>query len=75
MEHILGGDGPFKGWSAPIVDVSTYDFKPLTDNKVKPEEFFINAYVDEFLVSDGTISSTRIICKTLDAKYENDWPK
>ena len=34
---ILGGDGSFKGWSAPMVDVSTYDFKTLTDNKVKLE--------------------------------------
>ena len=26
---ILGGDGPFKGFSVPMVDVSTYGFKPL----------------------------------------------
>ena len=32
---ILGGDGPFKGWSAPMVDISTYDFKPVTENKIK----------------------------------------
>ena len=40
---ILGGDGTFKGCSVPMLDVSTYDFKPLTKNKVKPEESFINA--------------------------------
>ena len=33
---ILGGDGPFKGLLVPTVDISTYDFKPLIDNKVKP---------------------------------------
>ena len=34
---ILRRDGQFKGYSAPMLDVSTYDFKPLTENKVKPE--------------------------------------
>ena len=33
---IIGCGGPFKGCSAPMVDLSTYYFKPLTDNKVKP---------------------------------------
>ena len=58
---ILEDDGQFKGCSARMVDVSTYDFKTLTDNKVKPEESFINRYVGEYLDSDGTISSTRRI--------------
>ena len=53
-----------------MVDVSTYDFKPLIDNKVKPEESFINAYVDKCLESESTISSTHRIHKILDAKYE-----
>ena len=69
---ILGGDGPYKGCSAPMVDVSTYDFKPLTENKVKPEESFINVYIDECLDSEGTISSTPRIRRILDAKYEKD---
>ena len=30
---ILGDDGPLKGCSAPMVDVITYGFKPLTENK------------------------------------------
>ena len=67
---ILGGDGTFIGCSAPIVDVSTYDFKTLTDNKVKPEESFINAYVNECLESEGKMSSTRIIFRILVTKYE-----
>ena len=67
---IIGGDGPFKGCSAPMLDVSTYEFKLLTEKKVKPEESFINAYVDECLDSEGTISSTRRIHIILDAKYK-----
>ena len=35
---IVGGDVTFKGCSAPMVVVSTYDFKPLTEKKFKPEE-------------------------------------
>ena len=67
---ILGGDGTLKGCSAPIVDISTYDFKPLTDNKVKPEESFINAYVNECLESKGIIISALKIRRTLDVKYQ-----
>ena len=32
---IIGGDGPYKGCSAPMVDVRNYDFKSLTDKIVK----------------------------------------
>ena len=66
---IICGDGPYKGCSAPMVDIRNYYFKPLTDKKVKPEESFINSYVDECLESEGTISSTRRIRRILDAKY------
>ena len=53
-----------------MVEVKTYDFKPLTENKVKPEESFINAYVDKCLDSEGIISSTHRIRRTLDTKYK-----
>ena len=66
---ILGGDIPFKGCSVSMVDFITYDFKPLTDNKVKPEESFINAYFDECPKSEDTISSTCRIHRILDVKY------
>ena len=69
-EIILGGDGPLKGCSSPMLDVNTYGYKPLIYNKVKPEESYINAYVDKCLESEGTISSTRIIRRLLDVKYE-----
>ena len=67
---VLGGDGKFKGCSVPMVDVIAYDFKSLIANKVKPEESFINAYIDECLESVSTFNSTRIICRILDVKYK-----
>ena len=33
---IIGGDGIYEGWLAPMVDVGNYDFKYLTDKIVKP---------------------------------------
>ena len=44
---IIGGEGPYKGYSTPMVDVSNYDFKSITDKTDKLEESFINSYVDE----------------------------
>ena len=55
-----------------MVDVSTYEFQPLTEDRVKLEEPFINFYVDKSLEYEGTISSTYRICRILDAKYKKD---
>ena len=63
---MIGGDGPNKGFSAPMVKVINYDFKSITYKTVKPEEPFINFYVDELLESDSTMSSTRRIRMILD---------
>ena len=52
-----------------MVDLSNCDFKPLSVKIVKPEESFINAYVNECLGSEGDISSTRIMRRILDAKH------
>ena len=52
---IIGREGPYKGCSTPMVDVSNYDFRSITDKTVKPEEFFINSYVDEEFESDNVI--------------------
>ena len=41
------------------------------DKKVKPEESFINLYVDECLESEGAISVTLRMRRILDAKYKN----
>ena len=35
---ILGGEGPYKGCSAPMVGVSNYDFNIITAKQIKPEE-------------------------------------
>ena len=69
---IIGGDGPFKGCSETMLDAITYDFKPLTDRKFKPEESFIKVYANECLESRGTITSTCRIRRILDAKYKNN---
>ena len=38
-EHvIIGGDGLYEGWLAPMDDVTDYEFKYLTDKIIKPEE-------------------------------------
>ena len=67
---IIGGEGPYEGCSAPMVDVKKYNFKSITDKTVKPEESFLNLYVNECFESDNTISSTRIMRRILYAKYE-----
>ena len=36
---ILGGEGPYKGCSEPMVDVNSYDFNIITDKTVKTEEY------------------------------------
>ena len=58
---IIGGDRPYKGCSAPMVDLSNYKFKSLTKKIVKPEESFINLYVGDCFKSKSTISSTHSI--------------
>ena len=40
---IRGGEGPYKGCSAPMVDVNNYYFNIVTAKTFKPEESFINA--------------------------------
>ena len=37
---IIGGEGPYKGCSTPMVDVRSYDFKSITDKTVKLEVSF-----------------------------------
>ena len=65
---IIGGDGPYQGCSAPMVDLSNYEVKSLTDKIVKPEESFANSYVNKCLESEITIRSTLRMCRILDIK-------
>ena len=53
-----------------MVDVSNYDFKYITDKTVKPEESFVNLYINECLESKNAISSTYRMRRILDVKYE-----
>ena len=52
-----------------MIDVSNYNFTYITDITVKPEESFINSYIDEYFESKIEISSTRRIFRILDAEY------
>ena len=65
---ITGGEGPYEGCLSPMIEVSNYDFKYISDKTVKPEEYFVNSYVKECLESDSAINLTIRICRTLDAK-------
>ena len=46
---IIGGDKLYKGCSAPMAEVTDYDFKPLMVENIKPEESFINSYIKDYL--------------------------
>ena len=37
-------DGPFKGYTTPMVDFGTYELKILNTGKITPGESFTNAY-------------------------------
>ena len=45
-EHIIEvDDGPFKGSTAPMVDLGTYISKYLNIGEIKPKESFKDTYV------------------------------
>ena len=44
---VIGNNGTFEGFSASMVCLIKYFFTSLIDKLVKPEEYFINSYVDE----------------------------
>ena len=70
---IYGGEGPYKGCSAPILDINNYDFNVLIAKTVKPQESFINAYAKKCLKYEGAISSTRRMRIILYAKYKKSY--
>ena len=53
-----------------MVDVINYDFKSIIDKTVKPEESFVNSYVDECFKSANAIKSTRRMRRILYAEYK-----
>ena len=66
---ICGGERLYKGCSEPMVDVNNYDFNVVTGKTVKPEESFINAYVNVFFEPESAISATSRMRRILDARY------
>ena len=56
-----------------MIDISNYNFKPMTDKIVNPEEYFINSYFNECLESESTISETHIMRIIIDAKYKKTY--
>ena len=53
-EHvIIRSSGPCEGCLELMVVVSNYDFKTLMDKTIKPEEYFINFYVDNVFESEN----------------------
>ena len=46
---IIVNEGPYEGYSTPLVDVSNHNFTSITDKSVKQEEYFIDLYFSERL--------------------------
>ena len=56
--------------STTIVDLNAYALKYLNKDKVTPEEYFINACVEELFELEHICTSKKLFRKTLDAKDE-----
>ena len=59
---IIGSDITCEERSAPMVDVSNYNFKL--------EESFINSYVDKCLEYKSAITATQLVHIIIDCKYK-----
>ena len=47
-DHVIESDDePFKGSTAPMVDVFMYEFKNLNIGNITPEQSFMNDYPEE----------------------------
>ena len=59
-------DRPFKGYTAPMVDLGMYTFKDLNTGKITPEESFTNTYVEEVYESEHVCTATKkIMCNNI----------
>ena len=67
---IEGGGGPFERCTALIVDLDTYEFKILNKDKIAPEEYFTNSYVEEILESENISTSNKWWHTILDSEYK-----
>ena len=44
-EHVIEAhDGTFKGYTTPMVDLGTFEFKDFNTDTITPEQYFTNAY-------------------------------
>ena len=69
--HIIEvDDEPFKVYTAPIVDLGTYQFTDLETSKITLKEFFINAQVTKVYESKHVRNSTERLHIILYPKYE-----
>ena len=66
----IGGEGPYEGCPSTMVDVRNYNFKSIKDKTVKPEESFVNSYVDECFEYFNAIKSIRRMRIISYAKHE-----
>ena len=65
---ILGRERSHEDCLAPMYDLSNCGFTSITDKTLKPEESFLNLYVNECLESESAISSTHRIRRIQDDK-------
>ena len=67
---IIGGERLYEWCSTTMFEVRNYYFKSITDKTVKPEESFINSYIEEEFESGNAIKPTHRMRRILDANYE-----
>ena len=63
-------DGTLKGYTTPMDDLVTYEFKNLNTGKITPKELFTNTYIEELYDSEHFRITTKLLRVILDAKYE-----
>ena len=70
-KHVIEvDDGPFIGYTAPMVDSGVYAFKIWNKVGNKPEESFTHAYIEEVYKSEHKRTSIKWLRVILDAKNE-----
>ena len=55
-----------------MIDLVTYTFKALTTGKITPEEYFMNAYVEELVETEHIHTSNNQLFTILDANTKRN---
>ena len=63
-------DGTFKGSTAPMFDMGTYEFTDFGTGKITPEVSLMNSYAEEVYESEHFRTYTKLSCVILYGKYE-----